>query len=216
MAGPFRRHASIADLARGLAVKLVLAVVIPATTRRFAVIDPREVIYKDGRPHYRRNRQLVLIKFVFSRLVYGNIETKLLPGSSAQELETMTRFFNDAQNILWRVHPLHFLYGTKGDLPSFRQQSLPKFIPVCETIRPEFIARARRRGNQSLCGRVQKPIEGHGGRDVIPDPKLAQLELGALIQDRISPTAYGAMTPELRVMAMPDENGRLSVSTHAS
>lgn len=178
------------------------------------VIDPREVFYRDGRPHYKRDGQEIPICSVFSRLVHGDIETRLLPSLSPTETETLTRFFNDSENVAWRVHPLHFLYGTKGDLPRFRQQSLSKFIPACETITTATIQKLREAKITQLDGKVQKPIEGHGGRDVIENPAIDELEVGALLQDRIRPashhqTLHGNMTPEIRIMAIPDDENRL-------
>ncbi|MFT7620400.1 MAG: hypothetical protein ACI97A_004057 [Planctomycetota bacterium] len=178
------------------------------------VIDPREVIYQDGRPHYKREGQMIPIRSVFSRLVHGDIESRLLPALSAAETETLTRFFNETEHVAWRVHPLHFLYGTKGDFPRFHEQSLSKFIPACETISPETIQKFRDENITKLQGKVQKPIEGHGGRDVVENPAVDELEVGALLQDRIHPashhqTLHGDMTPEIRIMAIPDDDGRL-------
>ena len=182
--------------------------------RGMGIIDPREVVIRGGRPHYRRESELIPIRSVFSRLVYRDIVDRLIPACSSEERRRLTQFFNYA-DLDWRVHPLHFLHGSKGDLPRFRRRKLSKFIPACETVTPDFIARQTRAGRARVDGRVQKPVEGHGGHGVIENPRISELEVGAVIQDRIvpaatHPTQYGAMTPELRVMAIPDEEGRLS------
>lgn len=186
--------------------------------RGLGVIDPREVTFVSGRPHYRRHGELLPITVVFSRLVHGDLEHRLLPALGAEERERLGRFFSLAEGIDWRVHPLHFLYGSKGDLPGFRAERLSTHIPACQRVTPDLIELLRESGVERLLGKVQKPVEGHGGRDVIDGPRLDELEPGALLQDRIEalachPTANGPMTPELRVMGLPDEDGRMICSS---
>jgi hypothetical protein len=184
--------------------------------RGIGVIDPREICYREGQAHYRRDGQLLPIRSITSRLVPHEAMAKLLPQCSALERENLRRVFADVK-LDWRVHPLHFFYGSKADLPRFRAQRLSPYIPACEPVTAEFIAAARRQGLERIEGRVQKPVDGHGGRDVRLDPAIDELEVGALLQDRIRPAAWhpsldGPRIPEVRLMAIPDaaQPGRLA------
>lgn len=180
--------------------------------RGLGIIDPREIRYLDDRPHYQRDGNLLPIRFVYSRLVHGEIAGRLLAECNREELSVLRRFFSDAR-LRWLSHPLHFYYGTKAHFADFYAAELSAYIP--ETIRltkkiiPEFRRKAKR-----LNGYVYKPVIGHGGQDVIPDPFPEDLKAGGLLQERIypeacHPTLAGNRVPEIRLMAIP-ENGRLA------
>ena len=184
----------------------------------FGVIDPRQVVYRDATPCYRREGSWIPIESVFSRLVHDDLETKLLPALGADEREAVARFFGDGDRVRWRVHPLHFLYGTKADFPRFHAEELSPAIPASEIVTRELIDELKRRGADHLKGKVQKPVEGHGGRAIIRAPSPSDLEIGHLLQDVIQPadchlTLDGPRAPEIRVMGLPDGDGRLICSS---
>ena len=178
------------------------------------VIDPRQIRYVDALPCYKRNDSWIPIKSAFSRIVYGDLSAKLVPECSTEELAGIRRFFNDTKNVNWRVHPIHFLYGTKGDLPHFQEKSLSPFIPSSQRVNDELIRSFERENVKKLEGFVQKPVDGHGGMDLLEDPLVSELVEGSLLQERIHAAAFhqtldGMMSPEIRVMSIPNQEGRL-------
>ena len=179
--------------------------------RGIGVIDPREVFYRDGHAYYRRDNDDVPIRVVFSRLVAEDLEDKLWPTLGADERDTVGRFFRDGA-IAWRVHPVHFRYGSKADFPAFHDAGLSDYLPECRSVTADVIAEMRPVGR--LEGWVQKPTEGHGGRDIIVEPTPDDLDVGSILQRVIRPanchlTLDGPRAPEVRVMALPGDDGHL-------
>lgn len=182
--------------------------------RGFGVIDPREIRYRDGRPYYRRDARWTPIRAAASRLVTGDLEKRLDPALTADERPHIERFFADGQNVHWIVHPLHFTYGSKRDFPEFYSRKASTGLVRCEFVDASTIERAKTAGLDRLVGRVQKPIDGHGGKDVEEDPRVDELALGSILQDVIRPAAWhrtlaGPRVPEIRVMGIPDGRGTL-------
>lgn len=180
----------------------------------FGVIDPREIRYLDGTPHYRRDGRWVAIEKAISRLVAGDIERGLAPALRGSEREDVQRFFKDGDNVDWLVHPLHFHYGSKTDFPDFHAAGLSLGLPRCELVSLETIAQARSRGSERMLGMVQKPADGCGGAGVVLDPLVDELLPGAVLQQVIQPAAchqtlYGPHVPEVRVMGIPRADGGL-------
>lgn len=177
------------------------------------VLDPREIRYIDGRPTYRRDDRDIPIHAAFSRLVHDDME-RLQSAATPDEREALTRFFGDP-DVRWRVHPLHFHYGTKGDFPGFHAAGLSPSLVPCRRVDDDMI---REEGPERLTGWVQKPVEGSGGREIVVDPRRDELCSGALLQETIVPAAvhrtlFGSRAPEVRVMALPDEAGGLYCSS---
>ncbi|MCA9322676.1 MAG: hypothetical protein KDB53_18180 [Planctomycetes bacterium] len=182
--------------------------------RGCGIIDPREVRYEDGRPVYQRNGLAVPIRTAMSRLVYDDVMQNLVPRLSPDARENLSRFFRDATNVDWLVHPLHFHYGNKGNFPDFHAAGLSDGLVPCLRVDPELRQRFRDEGRLRLDGWVQKPIEGCAGRAVTPNPALDDLEDGSILQRMIKPaschrTLAGDREPEVRVMAVPDGRGGL-------
>ncbi len=180
--------------------------------RGLGIIDPREVVYHAGRPHYHRAGQLIPIRRAYVRLVHGEM-LKLWDEASPDEQTALRRFFGDAR-VSWITHPLHFYYGTKAHFADFHAAGLSPRLPAAWLLTDEKIAALRRDGRDPLVGLVYKPATGHGGQAVEPDPPLDHLETGGLLQARITPAAchhtlYGPRIPEIRLMAIP-ENGTLA------
>lgn len=177
--------------------------------RGIGIIDPREVFYLDGKPHYRRNEISIPIRLAYSRLVHGELLNHLLPECSSEEHSTMHRFFCDT-NIHWVSHPLHFYFGTKAHFPDFYAADLSPFLPPTWSLTSGKIAELRDKSDR-LPGFVLKPTTGHGGQQVVADPEVGRLEPGALLQERIQaaachPTRFGPRIPEIRIMGIPDGN----------
>lgn len=180
--------------------------------RGLGIIDPREIRYIGDRPHYQRDGNLLPIRLVYSRLVHGEIAGRLLAECYRKELSVLRRFFSDA-NLSWLSHPLHFYYGTKAHFADFYAAELSTFIPETMRLTDKIISEFRQ-DRKRLIGHVYKPVIGHGGQDVIPDPLPEDLKAGGLLQKRIypqacHPTLAGNRVPEIRLMGIP-ENGRLA------
>lgn len=182
----------------------------------FGIIDPREVVYMTApgtatvHPYYRRNGTLVPIRRVYSRLVHSDLVGKLLPQCTAEERKRMRRFFGDPR-LHWISHPIHFYYGTKADFVEFFRDGLSPHVPETWLVTDELLSELRRAGRDPLVGLVSKPTLGNSGQEVEADPRLAQIEVGSLLQARFEPAAchptlYGARVPEFRLMGIPDGN----------
>ncbi|MEZ6197445.1 MAG: hypothetical protein R3F20_17240 [Planctomycetota bacterium] len=185
--------------------------------RGYGVIDPREIVWIEGRPHSRRGERTVPIRHAFSRLVHGDM-VRLRDELGAEERASVARFFGGASGVDWLVHPLHFAYGTKGDFPRFGERGLTARIPRCRPVTAALIAEARAAGPERLTGLVQKPVEGCGGQGVVLEPRPDQLVPGAILQDLIRPAAChrtlaGDRTPEVRVMGLPTTRGDLDCAS---
>jgi hypothetical protein len=179
------------------------------------ILDPRQIVITDGRPHYRRDGKLIPIRRVYSRLVYSDL-LALESEATASELPIIHRFFQDADSVTWINHPLHFFYGSKADFPDFWQKGLSSALPQCFRITPEFIrVQINRWGeNHRLHGYVQKPTDSQSGLDVTLEPAITDLRPDWILQRQIHPAAchrtlYGPRTPEVRIMCFPDETGQL-------
>ena len=178
------------------------------------IIDPREILHMAGGFQYRRNGTLVPIRRVYSRLVYSDV-LQLEQEATADEVATIRRFYQTGDQHTWISHLLHFFYGSKADFPAFWQAGLSPCIPETQVVSPELVAEWRERvGAGPLVGYVQKPLNAQSGRDVILHPMVAQLANGAILQREIMPlathrTLWGTRTPEVRIMATPNENGEL-------
>jgi hypothetical protein len=174
--------------------------------RGLGIIDPREIRYTEGRPHYLCNQKLLPIRSVYSRLVHGDM-IRLLSECSTEELTVLHRFFGDS-NLHWLSHPLHFYYGTKEHFADFYAAKLSDSIPETIRLSDSIISDYRQNGTR-ITGFVYKPVIGHGGQDVIPDPRPDDLKAGGLLQRRIyplacHPTLAGNRVPEIRLMAIPE------------
>lgn len=172
------------------------------------ILDPREVVYRDGRPHYRRDGQWLPIRRAYSRLVHGDMLRRLRHEATPHEAATMRRFFGDA-GVTWVSHPIHFYYGTKAHFAEFYAAGLSPRLPGTWAVTDDLLRDLRAEGRDSLGGLVYKPVTGHGGQAVEADPPLAALAVGGLLQERIvpaacHPTLYGPRVPEVRLMAIPD------------
>lgn len=177
------------------------------------IIDPREVVYREGRPHYRRDGQWLPIRRAYSRLVHGDMARRLLHEATPDEAAAMRRFFGDA-SVTWISHPIHFYYGTKAHFADFYAAGLSPRLPGTWSVTDDLLRDLRAEGRDPLVGLVYKPVTGHGGQAVEADPPLAALAVGGLLQERIMPAAchatrYGPRVPEVRLMAIPD-GGRLA------
>ncbi|MCW5880425.1 MAG: hypothetical protein KIS91_05760 [Anaerolineae bacterium] len=172
------------------------------------ILDPREVVYRDGRPHYHRDGGWLPIRRAYSRLVHGDMARRLLHEATRDEAAAMRRFFGDA-GVTWISHPIHFYYGTKAHFADFYAAGLSPRLPGTWAVTDELLRDLRAEGRDALGGLVYKPTTGHGGQAVEADPLLAALKVGGLLQERIAPAAchttlYGSRAPEVRLMAIPD------------
>ncbi|HZG68418.1 MAG TPA: hypothetical protein VEZ12_16870, partial [Herpetosiphonaceae bacterium] len=80
------------------------------------VIDPRAICLRDGCPYYRRDGQWIQIRRVYARLVFSDM-LRLLQEATAEERVAMRALFQEAEDVTWINHPLHFFYGSKADFP---------------------------------------------------------------------------------------------------
>lgn len=183
--------------------------------RGMGIIDPREIVRRGRAFCYRRDDHWVPIRRVYSRLVYSDI-VQLESEASADQLRTIHRFFQEAEQLTWINHPLHFFYGSKADFTDFYQRNLSPFLPASWLITSEFIERqlAQRHAEDKLMGFVLKPTDLQSGKDVKLDPKVSELKPGWMLQRQIHPAAchatlHGPRTPEIRIMCLPDERGQL-------
>lgn len=179
------------------------------------IIDPREIVRRERTFYYRRQDTWVPIRRVYSRLVYSDI-VRLESESSSDQLRTIHRFFQEAEQMTWINHPLHFFYGSKADFADFHQSNLSPFLPATERITVELIKRqfSQRHGEDRLVGFVLKPPDLQSGKDVTLDPRISDLKPGWILQRQIHPAAchatlHGPRTPEIRIMCLPDEQGQL-------
>ncbi len=183
-------------------------------TKGMGILDPREIIISNGRPHYHRDGELVPIGRAYSRLVYSEM-VQILSETTPAERTSIRQFFGDS-NVSWINHPLHFFYGSKADFPDFWLRDLSSAIPECRLITTEFIqTQLESRGpDHQLDGFVMKPKDLQSGLHVTLNPKVSQLQHDWILQKQIHPAAChltlnGLRTPEIRIMCLPDESGKL-------
>jgi hypothetical protein len=179
------------------------------------ILDPREIVMADGRPHYHRDGKLIPIARAYSRLVYSEM-IQILSQTTSAEFNIIRNFFGDGTHVSWINHPLHFFYGSKADFPDFWLRRLSSLIPECRLINSEFIKTQFESfgPDHQLNGFVMKPKDLQGGLDVILNPLVSQLQDGWILQKQIHaaachPTLYGMRTPEIRIMCLPDSTGKL-------
>lgn len=180
-----------------------------------AVIDPRATEIHNGQPHYRRDGKLIPIRRIYSRLVYSDMQLLHREATSDQRC-TMQQLFADAENVSWISHPLHFFYGSKGDFPAFWEEGLSPALPECISITETVIQRLTEEhgADGQLLEYVQKPTDLQSGREVVLNPRVSQLKPGYILQRQIRAanfhqTIYGPRTPEVRLISLPGEDGRL-------
>jgi hypothetical protein len=179
------------------------------------ILDPREIVIVNGRPHYHRDGKLIPIARAYSRLVYSEMQ-QLRSETTTAEFNSISKFFRDVRHVNWINHPLHFFYGSKADLCDFWLRRLSSSIPECRLITAEFIeTQLKSRGpDHQLDGFVMKPKDLQSGLHVTLNPKVSQLQDGWILQKQIQPapchlTLYGPRTPEIRIMCLPDATGKL-------
>jgi len=185
------------------------------SARGMGILDPREIVIHNGRPHYHRGGKLIPIARAYSRLVYLEM-LRILSETNSAEQRSITKFFGDADHISWINHPLHFFYGSKADLPDFWLRRLSSAIPECRLISSEFIeSQIKSYGpDHRLDGFVMKPKDMQSGLHVSLNPQVSQLQEGWILQKQIHPAAchqtlYGLRTPEIRIMCLPSAEGKL-------
>jgi hypothetical protein len=178
------------------------------------ILDPREIVITNGRPHYHRDGKLIPIARAYSRLVYSEM-LRLLAETTPSEQASITQFFGNA-NVTWINHPLHFFYGSKADLTDFWSRGLSSAIPECRLISSEFIeSQLKLYGpDHALAGFVMKPKDLQSGLHVYLNPRVSELQEGWILQKQIHAAAchltlYGSRTPEVRIMCLPDAEGKL-------
>lgn len=183
--------------------------------RGMRIVDPREIASRDGRAHSRRDGRWIPVRRVYSRLVYTDM-LRLFEAATADERRAMRALFGSAE-ISWINHPLHFFYGSKADFPTFWRKQLSSALPECYSVTDELIRErlARLGPDARAAGMIQKPVDLQGGRAVIRSPSNAELRPGAILQREIEAAAchrtlWGDRTPEVRVMCLPNEAGRLA------
>ena len=183
--------------------------------RGMGIVDPREIVLMGGRPHYRRDGVSIPIRRVYSRLVYSDL-LALLDETRQDETIGVRRMCQSGDLVTWISHPLHFFYGSKADFPELYARGLSTALPECVQITDEFVReQAGRLGlDGRLEGYVQKPTDAQGGKAVQRDPLVADLHPRWILQRVIPaaachPTLAGPRTPEVRVMGIPDESGKL-------
>jgi hypothetical protein len=183
--------------------------------RGMGILDPREIVMANGRPHYHRDGTLIPIARAYSRLVFSEM-LRILSETTPAEQVSIRQFFGDANHVTWINHPLHFFYGSKADLPEFWSRGLSSAIPECRLITSEFIESLLKSyaPDHALDGFVMKPKDLQSGLHVSLDPKVSQLQQGWILQKQIHPAAchltlYGFRTPEIRIMCLPDAAGKL-------
>lgn len=179
------------------------------------ILDPREVVISNGRPHYHRDGKLIPIARAYSRLVYSEM-LRILSETTPAEQVSITKFFGDANHVTWINHPLHFFYGLKADLPDFWSRRLSSSIPECRLISSDFIeSQLKSCGpDHALDGFVMKPKDLQSGLNVILNPSVSELRDGWILQKQIHaaechPTLFGMRTPEIRIMCLPGTSGKL-------
>lgn len=185
------------------------------TAAGMGIVDPRQVVVHHGRPHYERDGILIPVRRVYSRVVYSDL-VKLLQETVLDQQADLRRFFQDAEHVTWISHPLHFFYGSKADFPDFWQLGLSSALPESRHVTAEMIEgqMVRSGTDQRLHGYVLKPTDRQSGHSVTLDPLVADLRPGWILQRQIEPadchlTLWGPRTPEVRMMCVPDEQGRL-------
>ena len=87
-------------------------------SKGMGILDPREIVMANGRPHYHRDGKLIPVVRAYSRLVYSEM-IQIRSETTSAEFSTIRNFFGDGTNVSWINHPLHFFYGSKADLPDF-------------------------------------------------------------------------------------------------
>src|SRR5262249_31586119 len=75
--------------------------------RGMGILDPREIVITNGRPHYHRRGELIPIARAYSRLVYSEM-LRMISETSPAERVFISKFFGDANHVSWINHPLHF------------------------------------------------------------------------------------------------------------